>query len=353
MNTESAEVSEASNIVTPGKRQRRKILLIALFAVLLGGAIGGLFWVISPETAPLWGMLPPGADLYIYADMQGLQSNPAVKWYLSDGPGLPLANGDNKDPENETQRFVDATGFQYQNDLRQLAAARKGDYWIGAARVSVDRQRFEDYLRSRATNTTEIATTTVYTYGSTRPLKVGLVRDDLLVFSVGVGEDGLAQAMLLLATPLERHAALANVSQGLNSDAAANLQALTSRQLWLVGTGKKLLGSAQDAEGPSLGGFLLGEETLKGIETILASVESSTLTLNIEGHLLTRPGTDPKPVADNLSLLASLMRPRAPEAGGRDLRPLWDAIKISPQKSSVLIRWQQTTQMLSLMTKAN
>jgi hypothetical protein len=352
MDTESAEVSEASS-TAHGKGPRRKILLIALFAVLLGGAIGALLWVISPEKAPLWGMLPPGADLYIYADLQGLQSNPAVKWYLSDGPGLPLAKADNKDPDNETQRFVDATGFQYQNDLRQLAAARKGDNWIGAARVSVDRQRFEDYLKSRATTTARLATTTVYTYGSTRPLKVGLVGDDLLVFSIGADEDGLAETMLQLATPLERHAALANVSQGINSDAAAKLQALTSRPLWLVGTGEKLLGNAQNAEGPSLGGFLLGEETLKGIETILASVESSTLTLNIEGELLTRPGSDPRSLADNLSLLASLMRPRAPEPGERDLRPLWDAIEISPQKSSVVIRWQPSTQMLSLMTKAN
>ena len=43
------------------------------------------------------------------------------------------------------------------------------------------------------------------------------------------------------------------------------------------------------------------------------------------------------------------MRPRAPEPGARDLRPLWDAINISTEGSSVLIRWRPTPQMLSLL----
>jgi len=347
--TESVELSPSNNEASAPQSKRRKVFLFAVLGVLLAGAIAALFWVISPKRAPLWGVLPPGADVYVYADLEALQSNPAVKLFLSDAK-LPGESGDQKTEDNETQRFIDATGFQYPEGLKQLATARKDGNWIGAVRLAVDRKRLEGYLKSRAVDTAQLGAATVYSYGTVRPLQVIILADDLLVFSVGPGQDGLAQAMLLLTKPLEQNAAVANISQSMKAESAAKLQEVMLQPLWIAARGENLSDQMQSNEGPSLGGFLLGEETLNGIETILVSVETSTLTLHVDGELLTRQGIDPKPLAANLSLLASLMRPQAPEPGKRDLRPLWDAIEIAPQPSSVSIRWRPSVQMLSLLS---
>jgi hypothetical protein len=121
------------------------------------------------------------------------------------------------------------------------------------------------------------------------------------------------------------------------------------RPLWAVSDGQELL-APQGPERPTLGGFMLGEETIAGVETILVSIESGALALGIDGELICRPGVAPKPLADNLQLLTSVMRPREPEPGALDPRPYWDALEISTEGSSVLLRWRPTAQMLGLLT---
>jgi hypothetical protein len=118
----------------------------------------------------------------------------------------------------------------------------------------------------------------------------------------------------------------------------------------VVGDGQKLLAPVADADKPTLSGFMLGEETLSGVDSLLVSLDSGALKMNVDGELICKSGFAPKPLADNLALLASLMRPRAPEPGGRDLRPLWDAISISTQGASVQVRWRPTAQMVEQLS---
>lgn len=330
-----------------GKRGRR-VWLIVIVLLLIAATAATLRWVLTPTEPALWRVLPPGADLYIYANLADLRRNPIVAWYLKDGPGMPKPGESSEAPENETRRFIEATGFRYEESLHQLAAARRGDEWVGAASVTIDRGRFEDYLKQRATQVSRMGITPVYVFGSQHPLRVAIVSDRELVFSVGASDDALAQALLLLAQRADTVAASGNIAQAMSVPTAEKWRAILPRPFWVVGKGEKIFGSGENR--PTWGGFLLGEETLAGVESLLVSIESGSVNFGIEGELLCKPGVAPKPLADNLTLLATLMRPRAPEANGRDLRPVWEAVTISTQDSSVYVNWRPTPQMLSLLS---
>lgn len=350
---EPAQASPPDAAPRAGNRARKAALAVVIVALLVAG-VAALRWALEPAHPPLWGLLPAGAEVYVHADLAALRGNPAVAWYLNDGPGLPGAK-ESREPsgeaENETRRFIEATGFRYQEHLHQLAAARKDGQWTGAARITMDRQRFESYLRQRATRVDQLAASPVYAFGEVRPLKIVLASDTELAFSIGPGDDGLAQTLLMLAQPPEASAAVKSLAQQLPAAAAARWRAVQGHALWVVGDAAKLLApAAGDEAPPSFGGFMLGEETLAGVESLLASLDSGALNFGIDGELICKPGVSPKPLADNLTLLASLLRPRAPEPGARDLRPVWDALSISSTESSVLLRWRPTPQMLSLLT---
>ena len=67
---------------------------------------------------------------------------------------------------------------------------------------------------------------------------------------------------------------------------AQKWRAASSRPLWVVGDGPRLLTPENPGDKPTLSGFMLGEETLAGIESLLVSLDSGALKLDVDGELI-------------------------------------------------------------------
>ncbi|MGH9782827.1 MAG: hypothetical protein ACRD88_01470, partial [Terriglobia bacterium] len=220
--------------------KRRRAWIIGLAGMLLVGAgLALLLWHRSTESAlDLLRILPPQADLYAWADLASLQGNPAVRRFLADPPELSV--------EEDYQQFVEASGFRYQDDLRQITLAKLGSNWVGAARVTLNRSRILEYLANEATKKTEGAERAerteeqgqaVFVFGQARPFRLALPGGDLAVFTIGEDSSLIGQA-------LRRHSAAAADSGAAELTRGEDWQRVSEANgLWLVGRMDRLLSS--------------------------------------------------------------------------------------------------------------
>ncbi|MSO20611.1 MAG: hypothetical protein EXQ56_09160 [Acidobacteria bacterium] len=310
----------------------------------------------NPTRQPLWSVLPAAADIYFFVDLDALQSNPAVKWFMNNGSAIPGGLSKNTNIDNDTAEFERATGFRYQDHLHALTAARLNDNWTGVVRFRADRLKLEQYLESHAASTAQKDFTKVYTFGGASPLRMAILANDLLAFSIGSDATLLDRTMDRYRDGGGTNGDSPNSEQGLPPAALVDEahRKLLARPLWAIGQADLIFPVAQsDGRGPpSLGGFLLGEDTLAGVEQILLSIDSGPFSLQVEGEILTREENIAEPLAEKLTLLSKLMRPRPPAAGSgeRDYSPVWDAVAVSVKDSSVFIRWSPTPEMLTLLS---
>ena len=346
-------MSAREGIMKPRWQKLRAPLLVAVVLTL---ALVAIRLATNPPRQSLWTVLPAEADIYFFADLDALQSNPAVKWFMNNGPAIPGGLSKNADIDNETAEFERATGFRYQDHLHELTAARLNDNWTGVVRFTADRVKLEQYLESHAASTAKKDFTKVYTFGGASPLRIAFLANDLLTFSIGSDATVLDRTMDRYRNGGGTNGDIPNSEQGLPPDALVDEahRKILARPLWAIGQADRIFSVAQsDGRGPPLlGGFLLGEDTLAGVEQIFLSMDSGPLTLRVEAEILSSKETVARPLAEKLTLLSKLMRPRPPVAGSgeRDYSPVWDAVAVSVKDSSVFIRWSPTPEMLTLLS---
>ena len=320
---------------------RRKTWIIALSGVLLAGAaLGIVLWRRSAESGlALLRILPPQADLYALADFESLQRNPAVRRFLSDPPEFSV--------EEDYRRFVDGSGFRYQDDLRRLALARIGSNWVGAARITADRSKILQYLSNEATEssdgtegtegteTTEVHGTTVFVFGQVRPFRLALPARDLAIFTIG--EDNT-----LIANTLERYTDRPAASAASELATTGELGRLSQgNALWLLGRTEQLLreGSVQ----PQSGLFRFGGPLLRGSKALYLTVESRLTQL--EFQLENRCEDEAAALRFARMIQSLLVLLRAAPLEGADptqgkLAVLLRDISVQQVADSVLLQWQ-------------
>jgi hypothetical protein len=311
---------------------RRKAWIMGLAGVLLtAAALGIILWRRSAHSeSALLRILPPQADLYGWADLASLQRNPAVRRFLADPPDVSV--------EEDYQRFLEASGFRYQDDLRQLALAKMGSNWVGAARVTLDRSRILEYLANKETGKTERTEAegqTVYVFGQARPFRLALPGGDLAVFTIGEDSSLIGQA-------LRRHFAPSADSGAAELMREEQWQRISQgNAVWLVGRMDRLL----DPEGPEpeAGPFRFGGPLLRGSKALTVMVKSRLTRLEFEVENRCEDAAAAARIARTLQSLLVLLR-AAPAEESNPEPVKWNAllqdIAVQQVDDSVHLQWQ-------------
>jgi len=313
-------------------------LFIAL--ALVGAAAAAFLALRRPSRAgmDLLSVLPAGLDLYAVADTGSLGSNSAIGKLLSDPPGLPR--------DADYDRFIRESGFRYQEDLRQLALAKDGADWAGAARIRVDRVRVDRYFESQGAEKRDVSGKTIYSFGRLRPFRLvflgGTSRDTVVAFTIGGNDSRITQ----MATGRFR------TSPG---SAAAELKIgndLThipqESRVWMVGRAGRLWAQNADAQVGTLG---ISTSMLRGSQTLYASLDPgpASLKFRIEDYCDT-PASAQR-IAGTLRGVLALLRamPSPMPAAGFQPSLLLKGISIQETQQSVFIEWQWDEQALSFL----
>ena len=311
----------------------RKKWIIALSGILLAAAaLALILWRRSAESGlALLRILPPQADLYALVNFASLQRNPAVRRFLSDPPEVPV--------EEDYRRFVEASGFRYQDGLRQLALARIGSNYVGAARIAVDRSRMLQYLlteRTETTGKTEVLGNTVFTFGQVRPFRLALPEPDLAVFSIGEDNTLIEKALSSLAAPPNGDSAASELA------AAGELPRLSQgNALALIVRTERMFnqGSVQPGSGP----FRFGGPLLRGSKALYVTVQSGLTQLDFQVEVLCEDEAAAARFARMIQSLLVLLRAAPVEesdpAQGK-LAVLLRDIAVQQVSDSVLLQWQ-------------
>ena len=307
----------------------RKALAISIVVVLLGAAGLALFlWIRSTQRGlALLRLLPPQADLYGMADLEALQTNPGVRRFLSDPPGFSV--------EEDYKRFVEATGFRYQDDLRQLALAKMGSNWVGAARARLDRPRILRYLESQGAANSEEQGQTVFAMGRLRPFRLALLERDLAVFSIGEDATLIRQALQRRSGEIPDSGA----AEMERTEAGSRLP--KGSALWLVGRMDRLLN--QDQWQPGFAPFRLGDHLLQGSKTVYASVQSRLTRLEFQVENRCQDAATAERIARTVQGLLALVRAMPPQESNpiqAKLPALLKDISVQQVNDSVLLQWQ-------------
>ena len=308
---------------------RRRTWIIGLAGVLLAGAALALFlWQRStPSAGALLRILPPQADLYGWVDVESFQSNPAVRRFLADPPGFSV--------EEDYQRFIKASGFRYQDDLRQLALAKLGSNWVGVAHVAVDRPRILPYLANEATERTEEAGQSVFVFGQVRPFRLALPENNLAVFTIGEDASLIGQA-------LRRHTGAAADSGAAELMREADWQRLSQgNAVWLVGRMDRLL--APDGSAPEAGPFRLSGPLLRGSKALYVMVKSRLTRLEFEVENRCEDAAAAARIGRTLQNLLVLLRAAPADESNPTqgkLNVLLQDISVQQVDDSVHLQWQ-------------
>ena len=314
---------------------RRRVWIIGLAGVLLAGAALALFlWQRStPSAVALLRILPSQADLYGWVDVESLQSNPAVRRFLADPPGFSV--------EEDYKRFIEASGFRYQDDLRQLALAKLGSNWVGAARVTLDQPRILAYLANEATKKTEGTGRieeqgqAVFVFGQVRPFRLALPENNLAFFTIGEDASLIGQA-------LRRHAGEAADSGAAELLREADWQRLSQgNAVWLVGRMDRLL--APDGSAPEAGPFRLSGPLLRGSKALYVTVKSRLTRLEFEVENRCEDAAAAARIARTLQSLLVLLRAAPGEESNPTqgkLNVLLQDISVQQVDDSVHMQWQ-------------
>ena len=318
--------------------KRRKALVLSIVALLFSAAALALFlWFRSTERSQaLLRLLPPQADLYGMADFAALQTNPGVRQFLSDPPAFSV--------EEDYKRFVEATGFHYQDDLRQLALAKLGTNWVGAARVGLDQPRILRYLESRGAETSQEQGQTVFIVGQVRPFRLVLLERDLAVFTVGEDATLIQQALL-------RYSGGTSDSGAMELERSQEWKRLPNGSaLWLVGRMDRLLN--QDEWQPQVGPFSLGSQLLRGSKTLTVSVQSRLTRLEFEVENRCQDAAAAERIARTVQSVLVLLRALPPDESNpmqSKLPVLIKDITVEQMEDSVRLHWQWDAETLRNM----
>jgi hypothetical protein len=309
---------------------RRKAWILGLATALMGAGLALLLWHRSAQSAQaLLRILPPQADLYGWADFASLQGNPAVRRFLADPPGVSV--------EEDYQRFVEASGFRYQDDLRQLALAKLGSNWVGAARVTLDRARILAYLANETEGSKRIEERgqAVYVFGEARPFRLALPEGDLAVFTIGEDASLIGQA-------LRRHSGETPDSGATELAREENWQRLSQgNAVWLVGRMERLL--QRDGADAAAGPFRFSGPLLRGSKTLYATVKSRLTRLEFEVENRCQDAAAAARIARTLQSLLVLLRAAPTEETSpapANLSALLQDITVQQVDDSVHLQWQ-------------
>jgi hypothetical protein len=309
---------------------------VALVGVIVAGWYAAMD--LRRDAAALLERLPPGADAYLLIDLERLQSNPAVSRLLADPPEAA--------PAADYQRLLEETGFRYQDDLKQLAAAKLGGDWVGVARIAADRQRIVAYMESQGAVKSHHGSATVYAFGTERPFRIAFINDELAAFSAGSNP-------LLLNETLDRH------SGGLAGTAGDDLRrggelavSPAGKGLWFVGRTDRLY--ADNPAGPRAGPFQFGREWFEGSQTITAWIASSPLNLEIELRSQYADAASAQRSGNAFRAVLAVLQaiPSQPVAeGGQDYSRLLAAVSITQEAELVTLRWRLDPTMLPSLVR--
>ena len=320
---------------------RGKIVWVAGIATLLIGAlVAG--WVVTlrlqAEAAAFLELLPPGAELYGVVDLEGLQSNPAIRKLLS--------NSGEDSEGNEYQRFLRDSGFRYQDDLRQLAVAKLGPDWVGVARVEADQLRIISYIESRGAVKLPMEGLTAYAFGTERPFRLVFLDDQRVAFTVG-GEPDLLRHLVERSTQTPANSAAVELRR---TGDPQNLPG--ESELWVFGRLDQLLEG--DPEAVQLGVFQLGREWLQGSKAAYLRVESGPIQLDMQ----LEDRCDSEATAERIASWAKamLLILKAPpssqiQSSGPDYTPLLRAVSVRQERESVFLEWSWDASMLALLNR--
>ena len=333
-NTLAADDASAS--VKKSAKGRGRWIGIVLVTIL-GAAVAAWFmWRhLHRDARGLFDLLPPEADAYVVLDLDMLQSNPALRKLLADPPGTSLSP--------EYRRLLMESGFRYQSDLRQVAMAKLGMDWIGAAVVDLDGPRLISYLESQNPLKTELEGRTVYSFGSERPFRLVFIDDRLLAFSVGGDLAPLQQVF-------ERHANRAAFSATDYVGQAGWLQRYPAGSgLWFVGRMEQLL--AGNPAGPGVGPLQFGGDWWEGSRLVIANVISGPLRLDIHIENQCESAAAAGRMANAFkAVLAILQAVPEAESAAPNYAPLLAAVAIRQSGESVYLDWRWDARMLALLT---
>jgi hypothetical protein len=333
----TAAAAESSN-EGKGIVKGRGLWIAAAVVVILGTAVSA-WLILQPfrgDVRSLLALLPPDADAYTVIDLDRLQSNPALKKLMADPPATSLSP--------EYQQLLSETGFRYQDDLKQVAAAKMGSDWVGAAIVEIEQPRLTEYLESQGALKSELDDHTVYSFGSERPFHLVLIDDRLVAFGVG-------GSLELLRDVVGRQSNRSTASALESLDQLGLLERFPDGSgLWLVAWMDRLL--ATNPEGPGLGPFQFGKDWWEGSKLVTASILASPLRLDIHLQNQCENAATAERMANALRAVLAILK-AVPEggSGGRNYGPLLAAIAIRQSDESVLLDWSWNPQMLALLTE--
>ena len=307
----------------------KKVWVGALLALVLIASAGWLWWQRKPSRwdLSLLAHLPPQADLYVVADMQALQSNAAVRGFLADPP--------EHSREQEYQRFVEATGFLYQDHLKQLALAKLGADWMGAARVELDPAKIEQYREPHGGKKYQEQGRTVYEFGTARPFRLALLEQNLVLFTIGEDAGKIRQALQMYLEPsgssgaaeLQHGEDLRHIRQG--------------SSLWAVGRMEKLWGRQESA--PRFGTFQLGQSLLQGSKALYVSAQSTPLQLQFQVENYCDSPESAERIATFLQALLNILRAPSSSTSQKrkdDMAAFLSDLSVRQAGESVFIEWQ-------------
>ncbi|MBI4463598.1 MAG: hypothetical protein HY647_02735 [Acidobacteria bacterium] len=301
----------------------------ALLALLL---IAGGVWLWLWQRQVRWDLnllahLPPKADLYVAADLQSLQSNVAVRRYLADSPEF------SREPEYES--FVQATGFRYQDHLKQLALAKFGPDWMGVARLLLDPTKVQQYTESQSGRKYSEQGRTVYVFGTARPFRLALLENDFALFTVGGDEQRMRQALQMYPEPSSPSGA----SELEQSDDLSHIR--QSSSLWAVGRMEKLLD--QGNGGQRWGTWEMGRSVLQGSKTLYISAQSTSLQLQFQIENYCNSPASAERITSFLQAVLNILRAKPSSASSENqtnLAAFLADLSVRQAEESVFIEWQ-------------
>ena len=179
--------------------KKKTFAIVAGLTALAAALTAVLYLRHARRDTELLELLPPDLDLYAIADIGSLKTNPSLEKLLSDPTNFPH--------DEDYDRFIRATGFRYESDLKQIAAGKSGLDWIGAARVTIDRARVVQYLESQGAEKKIIEGKTVYSFGRLRPFRLVFIdeasnssaaqetKDIRIAYTIGGDDSRIRQAI--------------------------------------------------------------------------------------------------------------------------------------------------------------
>jgi hypothetical protein len=316
-------------------------------AAAIAAAIVAFFLLRHPATAgmELLDLLPADADVYAVADLPGLARNAAIQKLASNPPGFAR--------DADYERFVQATGFRYERDLKQLALARLGQDWVGAARVNVDRPRVMQYMESQGAEKKDELGKTVFSFGHVRRLRLVLLdersTDAQVAFTVGGDDARIQQA-------IERRLGRLKDSAAAEIQRAGHLAHIPqASKLWLVGRPEKLWGDGTD---PQFGSFGLNKSFFRGSKMLYVSLESAPNQLNLRAEDYCDSDGSAQRISGSLQGLLTLVRAMPagkgdPKGAKVDPKAVLAGVSVEQQEQSVVVRWKLDNDALSFLEAAS